>query len=216
MLSVLHSVGPCRNYTGLSASNRAQKVSANMAIVLASNWWALAFRGVIAILFSIFAFLWPGITLGVLVLLFGVYAFIDGILAIISAVRAVRGHKRWGAFLLEGIVGILAALCAWLVPGVTLAFLVFLIAAWAIVTGILEIVAAIRLRRHIPGEWLLILTGVISIIFGVLLYIAPIAGAIVIVWWIAAYAMIFGILLLILALRLRALHPRLVAQATSR
>jgi uncharacterized membrane protein HdeD (DUF308 family) len=170
-------------------------------------------RGVIAILFAIFAFLWPGITLGVLVLLFGVYAFLDGVFAIVSAVRAVRGHKRWGAFLLEGIVGILAGLCAWFVPGVTLAFLIFLIAAWAIITGVLEIVAAVRLRRHVPGEWLLIVTGVVSIVFGVLVYIAPIAGAIVIVWWIAAYAFVFGILLLILAFRLRALHPRLISQA---
>jgi uncharacterized membrane protein HdeD (DUF308 family) len=183
-----------------------------MAVVLASNWWALAFRGVIAILFAIFAFLWPGITLGVLVLLFGFYAFVDGIFAIISAVRAVRGHKRWGAFLLEGIVGILAGLCAWLVPGITLAFLILLIAAWAVITGVLEIVAAIRLRRHVPGEWLLILTGVVSIVFGILLYIAPIPGAIVIVWWIAAYSLVFGILLLVLAFRLRALHPRLIAQ----
>jgi uncharacterized membrane protein HdeD (DUF308 family) len=184
-----------------------------MAIVLASNWWALAFRGVVAILFAVLAFLWPAITLGVLVLLFGVYAFVDGVLAIVSAVRAVRGHKRWGSFLLEGIVGILAGLCAWFVPGVTLAFLIFLVAAWAIITGVLEIIAAIRLRRHVPGEWLLVLTGVLSIIFGILIYIAPIAGAIVIVWWIAAYAFIFGILLLILAFRLRALHPRLIAQA---
>lgn len=183
-----------------------------MAVVLSTNWWALAFRGVVAILFAIFSFLWPGITLSVLVILFGVYAFLDGIFAIVSTVRAVQGHRRWGAFLLEGIVGILAGLCGWLVPGITLAFLIFLIAAWAIITGVLELVAAIRLRRHLPGEWLLILTGVISILFGIALYIAPIAGAIVIVWWIAAYAFVFGILLLVLAFRLRAAHPRLIAQ----
>jgi uncharacterized membrane protein HdeD (DUF308 family) len=184
-----------------------------MAVVLASNWWALAFRGVIAILFAIFAFAWPGITLGVLVILFGVYAFLDGILAIVSAVRAVRGHRRWGAFLFEGIVGILAGLCAWFVPGITLAFLIYLVAAWAIITGVLEIAAAIRLRRDVTGEWLLILAGIVSILFGVLIYIAPIAGAIVIVWWIAGYAMIFGILLLVLAFRLRSMHPRLLAQS---
>jgi uncharacterized membrane protein HdeD (DUF308 family) len=184
-----------------------------MAVVLSSNWWALAFRGVIAILFAIFAFLWPAITIDVLVLLFGVYAFIDGIFAIISAVRAVHGHKRWAAFLFEGIVGILAGLCAFFVPGLTLAFLIFLIAAWAIITGAFEIAAAIRLRRHIRKEWLLILIGVASIIFGVLLYIAPIAGAVVLVWWLAAYALIFGILLLVLAFRLRSLHPQLLAQA---
>ena len=183
-----------------------------MAAVLSTNWWALAFRGALAILFAILTFIWPGITLSVLVVLFGIYAFVDGFLAIASTVRAVRGHRRWAAFLFEGVVGILAGLCAFLVPGLTLAFLVILIAAWAIITGVMEIVAAVRLRRHIPGEWLLILTGVVSIVFGILIYVAPIAGAIVIVWWLAAYALLFGILLLTLAFRLRALHPTLIAQ----
>lgn len=183
-----------------------------MAVVLSTNWWALALRGVLAILFAVVTFLWPGITLGALVLLFGVYAFIDGVLAIIAAVRAVKGHRRWGALLFEGIVGILAGICAFLIPGITLAFLIFLVAAWAIITGVFEIVAAIRLRRNIPQEWLLILMGVVSIIFGFLIYRAPIAGAVVIVWWLAAYALIFGIMLLALAFRLRRLHPTLVAQ----
>jgi uncharacterized membrane protein HdeD (DUF308 family) len=186
-----------------------------MAVVLSNNWWALALRGVFAILFALFAFVWPGITLGVLVVLFGAYAFLDGVFAIVAAARAVRGHKRWGALLLEGIAGILAGLCAWLIPGLTLAFLIFLVAAWAIITGIFEIVAAIRLRRHVQGEWLLIVMGIISIVFGVLLYIAPIPGAIVIVWWLAAYALIFGVLLLFLAFRLRSLHPTLLAQGPS-
>ena len=183
-----------------------------MAVVLSTNWWALAFRGALAIVFAILTFIWPGITLAVLVLLFGVYAFTDGFLAIASTIRAVRGHKRWGAFLLEGIVGILAGFCAFFVPALTLAFLVLLIAAWAIITGVLEISAAVRLRRHVPGEWMLIVAGVLSIIFGILIYIAPIAGAFVIVWWLAAYAFIFGVLLLVLAFRLRAMHPRLIAQ----
>ena len=183
-----------------------------MAVVLATNWWALALRGVLAILFAILTFLWPGITLSVIVLLFGAYALVDGVLAIIAAVRAVRGHRRWGALLFEGIVGILAGLCAWLIPGVTLAFLVLLVAAWAVITGVFEIVAAIRLRRNIPQEWLLILMGVVSIAFGVMIYLAPIAGALVIVWWLGAYALVFGVLLLILAFRLRSLHPKLIAQ----
>jgi uncharacterized membrane protein HdeD (DUF308 family) len=183
-----------------------------MAVVLSTNWWALALRGLVAILFAVFTFVWPGITLGVLVLVFGVYAFLDGVFAIIAAVRAVRGHRRWGALLLEGIVGILAGLCAWLIPGVTLAVLIFLVAAWAIITGVLELAAAVRLRRNIPQEWLLILMGVVSILFGVLLYFAPLAGALVIVWWLGAYALIFGILLLALAFRLRKLHPKLIAQ----
>ena len=184
-----------------------------MAVVLSTNWWALALRGALAIVFAILTFMWPAITLSVLVLLFGVYAFMDGFLAIATTIRAVRGHRRWAAFLVEGIAGILAGCCAFLAPALTLALLILLIAAWAIITGIMEIWAAFRLRRHVPGEWVLVLVGVLSIAFGILLYIAPITGAVVIVWWLAGYALVFGILLLILALRLRALHPTLIAQA---
>jgi uncharacterized membrane protein HdeD (DUF308 family) len=179
-----------------------------MAALLARNWWALALRGVAAIIFALLAFALPGVTLAVLVILFGAYALIDGIFAIVSAIRAVQGHRPWGSFLIEGAVGIIIGLVTFFVPGVTLAFLVALVAVWAIVTGVFEIAAAIRLRRHLPGEWLLILTGVFSIIFGVLIFVAPIAGALVIVWWLAAYALIFGILLLLLAFRLRGLHRR--------
>jgi uncharacterized membrane protein HdeD (DUF308 family) len=177
-----------------------------MAALLARNWWALALRGVAAIVFAVLAFALPGITLAVLIVLFGAYALIDGIFAIVSAIRAAQGHRPWGSFLIEGAVGILIGLVTFFVPGVTLAFLVALVAIWAIVTGVFEIAAAVRLRRHLPGEWLLILSGVLSVIFGVLIFIAPIAGALVIVWWLAAYAMLFGILLLALAFRLRGLH----------
>lgn len=177
-----------------------------MAALLARNWWALALRGVAAIVFALLAFALPGITLAVLVALFGAYALIDGIFAIVSAIRALQGHRPWGSFLIEGAVGIVIGLVTFFVPGVTLAFLVALVAVWAIVTGVFEIAAAVRLRRHVPGEWLLILTGIVSVIFGVLIFIAPIAGAVVIVWWLAAYALIFGILLLLLAFRLRSLH----------
>jgi uncharacterized membrane protein HdeD (DUF308 family) len=182
-------------------------------MVLAMNWWALALRGVLAILFAILTFSMPGITLAVVVLMFGAYALVDGVLAIISAVRAARGNQRWGTLLLEGIVGIAAGLFTFFIPGLTLVFLIYLVGSWAIITGIFEIAAAIRLRRHIAGEWLLALSGVVSIVFGVLIYMAPIAGAIVIVWWLAAYALIFGILLLILAFRLRSLRPKLTAQS---
>lgn len=177
-----------------------------MAALLARNWWALALRGVAAIVFALLAFALPGVTLAVLVTLFGAYALIDGILAIVSAIRAAQGHRPWAAFLIEGAVGTIIGLVTFFMPGVTLAFLVALVAVWAIVTGALEIAAAVRLRQHIPGEWLLILTGVLSVIFGVLLFIAPITGALVIVWWLAAYALVFGILLLLLAFRLRGLH----------
>ncbi len=186
-----------------------------MASLLGMNWWALAFRGIVAIVFAILTFFVPGLTLAAIVLMFGVWAFIDGILALISAVRAAQGHRRWGAFLLEGIVGIAAGLFTFFIPGLTLFFLIYLVAAWAIITGIFEIAAAIRLRRHIAGEWLLGLAGVISIVFGILIYIAPIAGAVVIVWWLGGYALIFGILLLVLAFRLRSLRSTLPVAATT-
>ena len=177
-----------------------------MAALLARNWWALAIRGIAAIVFAILAFALPGITLAVLVILFGAYAFVDGVFAIVSAVRAIEGHRPWGSFLIEGIVGIVIGVITFFVPAVTLAFLIALIAIWAIVTGIFEIAAAMRLRRNVPGEWLLILAGTFSVIFGILIFFAPAAGALVIVWWLAAYALVFGILLLVLAFRLRSLH----------
>jgi len=177
-----------------------------MATLLARNWWALALRGVASILFGILAFALPGVTLAVIVVLFGAYALVDGILAIVSAIRALHGHKPWGSFLLEGAFGIVIGLVTFFVPGVTLVFVVTLIAIWAIVTGALEIAAAVRLRRHVPGEWVLILTGIVSVLFGILLFAAPLTGALVIVWWLGAYAVLFGILLLVLAFRLRSLH----------
>jgi uncharacterized membrane protein HdeD (DUF308 family) len=186
-----------------------------MAFVLATNWWALALRGIVAILFAALTFFIPGITITFLVLLFGGYALVDGILAITSAVRAVHGRRRWGAFLLEGVVGIAFGLFTFVVPSLTLLFLIYLVGAWAIVTGVLEIAAAVRLRRHIAGEWLLGLMGLVSILFGVAIYAAPVAGAVVIALWIGAYALVFGVLLLTLAFRLRAHRERLTTQALS-
>jgi uncharacterized membrane protein HdeD (DUF308 family) len=177
-----------------------------MPTLFGIHWWTLALRGVLAILFGILTFAVPGITLAVIVILFGAYALVDGVVAIISAIRAAHGHGRWGAFLIEGIVGIIAGLVALSMPILTLAVLVYLVAAWAIVTGVLEIAAAFRLRRHVTGEWVLVLAGIASVIFGVLIFLAPVAGAVVIAWWLGAYAFVFGILLLVLAFRLQSLH----------
>jgi uncharacterized membrane protein HdeD (DUF308 family) len=175
------------------------------------NWWALALRGIAAIVFAILTFAVPGVTLAVIVILFGAYALVDGIFAIISAVRAARGHRPWGSFLLEGTVGVIIGLVTFFVPAVTLAFLIYLVGAWAIVTGVLEVAAAIRLRRYIAGEWLLALTGVISILFGILVYWAPLAGALAIVWWLGVYALVFGILLLLLSFRIRSFRSTSIA-----
>jgi uncharacterized membrane protein HdeD (DUF308 family) len=148
-----------------------------MTFVLARNWWSLVIRGLVAILVGVITFIWPGITLGALILLFGAYALLDGIFAIIGAWKAARAHERWGALVFEGIAGIGASAVTVVLPGITALVLVYVIAAWAVVTGSLEIMAAMRLRKYISGEWLLILSGVASILFGILAIVIPLVGA---------------------------------------
>jgi uncharacterized membrane protein HdeD (DUF308 family) len=171
--------------------------------VLARNWGAIAVRGIVAILFGVLAFAIPGLTLAVLVLLFGAYALIDGVLDVVAAIWRRANDPPWWALLLEGIVGIAAGVVTFMWPGLTAVTLVYVIAIWAVITGVLEVVAAIRLRKVITGEWWLALSGALSIVFGILIMRAPAAGALAIVWLIGAYAIIFGALLLALAFRLR-------------
>jgi uncharacterized membrane protein HdeD (DUF308 family) len=183
-----------------------------MEPVLYLRWWMLAIRGVAGVLFGVIALMLPGITLAALTLLFGVYAFIDGIVSLAAAFGAGKDHRTWWSFLLEGIAGLMAAIATFTWPALTLLFLLYLIAGWAIVTGVFEIIAAVELRRVIRREWLLALAGIASIAFGVLLFSAPGAGAFVIAWWIGAYALLFGLLLLSLSFRVRHLsqisaHP---------
>jgi uncharacterized membrane protein HdeD (DUF308 family) len=171
-----------------------------MLHLLARYWWALALRGLFAVLFGLLTFFIPGITLLALVLLFGVYALLDGIFDIVSAFRSSSHH--W-AFVVEGVVGIIVGLLTLIWPGITGMVLLYLIAFWAIFTGVLEIVAGIRLRAAIANEVLLILMGVLSLLFGLLIIIFPGAGALAIAFWIGAYALIFGTMLIALAFRLR-------------
>jgi uncharacterized membrane protein HdeD (DUF308 family) len=164
----------------------------------------VALRGLAAIVFGVLAFVWPAITLWALVLLFGAYMLVDGIFAIVAAVRAAGREARWWLLLIEGVLGVLAGLVAAFWPGLTALALLYFIAAWAIVSGILEIAGAIRLRREIEGEWALGLSGALSLLFGVLLVVIPApAGLLSLVWLIGAYALAFGVLLLVLAFRLR-------------
>jgi uncharacterized membrane protein HdeD (DUF308 family) len=174
-----------------------------MRIAIVNNWWSPVIRGLVAILLGIITLAWPGITLGALVLLFGAYALIDGIFCIVGAWRASKAHERWGVLVFEGVAGILAAVVTFVWPGITALALVFVVAAWAIVTGVFEIAAAIRLRKYIKGEWLLILLGVASVVFGVLLAASPLLGALVLAIWLGVYALIFGGMLVGLGLRLR-------------
>jgi uncharacterized membrane protein HdeD (DUF308 family) len=174
-----------------------------VADLLARNWWLLALRGLAGVLFGILAFVWPGITLFVLVCMFGAFALLNGILSLILAWNAPRGYPRFGALILGGVLSIAAGLIAFFFPGITALGLLIMIAAWAIVIGIVEIVAAMQLRKIMRNEWLLILAGIASVVFGVVLLLYPTAGALVLIWWIGAYALVFGILLMILAFRLR-------------
>ena len=178
---------------------------------LTRNWWAVALRGLAGILFGIITFVSPGISLAALVLLFGAYAFADGVLSIVSAVRR-RGADRWWLLLVQGIVGIGAGVVTVLWPGITAIALLFVIAAWALAGGALQVAAAIRLRKVMTGEWLLALGGVLSIALGVLLVLLPGPGALALVIWIGAYALVFGVLLLVLGFRLRGLRSPRVHQ----
>jgi uncharacterized membrane protein HdeD (DUF308 family) len=174
-----------------------------MLDALTQRWWVVALRGVAAVIFGILALVWPGITLGALVLLFGAYALVDGVFALWTAATggpAASGRRPW--LVLEGVAGVAAGILTFVWPGITALALLAVIAAWAFVTGVLEIVAAVRLRREIEGEWLLVLSGVLSVVFGILLIIDPAAGALAVTWLIGAYAIVFGAILLGLATRL--------------
>lgn len=176
-----------------------------MLVVYTSSWWALVLRGLAAIAFGVLAFVWPHITLTALVFLWGAYALVDGAFAIAAGVKSHGENKRWWVLLLEGILGVAAGLVAFLVPGITALVLVILIAAWAMVTGAFEIAAAIQLRKHIKGEWLLALAGVASVLFALALLFNPAAGALALVWLIGAYSIVFGVLLIVLGIRLHSL-----------
>lgn len=170
----------------------------------ARNWWLIALRGMLAMAFGGLALVWPAIALGALVLVFGAYALIDGIVAAVAAIRAAppRG-VRW-PLLFEGVVGIGAGALTVTWPEITALVLVYLIAAWAILTGVFELAAAVELRRDAPDEWLLAIGGVLSIAFGVLLAAFPEVGQIVIALLVGTYALVFGAALLILSVSVRA------------
>ena len=180
---------------------------------LARYWWAVALRGLFAVIFGVVAFAWPGVTLGALILLYGVYALADGVFAIVAAFSGKTGQPWW-VLALEGLVGLGAAAAAFFYPGLTALALLYLIAAWAILTGLLEIAAAIRLRKEIEGEWLLALSGLASVALGVLLVARPAGGALALVWLIGAYAIAFGVLLLVLGFRLKGLKGALAPVRT--
>jgi uncharacterized membrane protein HdeD (DUF308 family) len=192
-----------------------------MLEILTRYWWAVVVRGIVAILFGLVAIAWPGITLIALVILFGVYAFVDGVFALGAAISGDRGvgwgtfgpslidgrsrvHRGWLA--LEGGVGILAGIVAFAWPGVTTLALLWVIVVWALITGVLKIVTAVRLRRDMTGESLLLVSGALSVLLGILLAVWPASGALALVILIGIYALVFGIAQITLGVRLRRLH----------
>jgi uncharacterized membrane protein HdeD (DUF308 family) len=174
----------------------------------------MALRGVVGILFGIGAFVWPDATLAALVLVFGAYVFVDGIFAVIAGIGMRRQMSLWWLVILEGVAGIILGVLTFRSPDTTALVLLTFIAAWSIVTGIFEIATALRIRTMIENEWLMILSGVVSIVFGALLIAQPGAGEIAIVWLLGAYALLFGILTLMLAFRLRGLRDTMRREAT--
>jgi uncharacterized membrane protein HdeD (DUF308 family) len=179
--------------------------SGPMSALLARNWWAVLLRGVAAIVFGFAALLLPHITLAALVLVFAIYMFTDGVLTIISAVRAAARRERWGMLVLEGLVDLAAGAGAFLVPVAALLVFVVLAAAWAVITGVLMFVSAFRLQREHGRAWLII-GGAASVIWGVLLALFPATGLVVLTWWLGAYALVFGVTLMALSFRLRQRH----------
>jgi uncharacterized membrane protein HdeD (DUF308 family) len=179
-----------------------------MLELMTRHWWVLILRGLAAVIFSVLAFVLPGMTLGVLVLMFGAYMLVDGAFRVASAIGARRSSGPWGLLLLHGLLGIGLGIFTWIAPGITAVALLAYIAVWAVITGVLEIVAAIRLRHEIHGELWLGLSGALSIAFGVLLLLFPLAGALTMIWMLAGYTMAFGISMVVLGVRMRRMARR--------
>jgi uncharacterized membrane protein HdeD (DUF308 family) len=169
---------------------------------LAERWWVPVVRGIAAVVFGILALIAPAISLFALVIMWGAYAFVDGAFNLVHAARKPESTRSWWWLVVEGVVSLGAGILTFTYPGVTTLVLVAIIAVWAVLTGIAEIAAAIRLRREASGEWLLAATGVLSIVFGIFLLMSPGVGALALVWVIGVYAIVFGLMLIAFGVRL--------------
>jgi len=174
-----------------------------MLELLSRYWWAFVLRGIFAIIFGLLAWIWPAITLPVIVIFFGAYAFVDGILLVINALGGWHREQHHWLLLLEGLVGVGIGIITFINPAVTAIALLFYIAVWSIATGVLEISSAIQLRKEVRGEGWMVLSGIASIVFGLLLMIFPGAGALGVIWLIAAYAIVFGVMLIGLGFKVK-------------
>lgn len=181
----------------------ATHVNKPLSTLLHRSWWVLLLRGVVAIVFGLLTWMQPAISLAALMLTFGVFVLVDGALGVYTAIRGRERMHHWWVVLLWGVVGVVVGVLTVIAPGVTAFVMTIYIAVWALVTGVLEIIAAVRLRKEIEGEWLLIAGGVISVVFGGFVLAQPAAGMMAILWVLAAYAMVFGVIMVLLALKLR-------------
>jgi uncharacterized membrane protein HdeD (DUF308 family) len=178
---------------------------------VAHRWWVVLLRGICAVVFGILAFVWPGLTLLSLVLLYGAYALVDGLLSMACGVAGSAAPRSWWVMIIVGLLGVAAGMVTFLYPGITAIVLLVIIAFAAMVRGVFEIAAGIRLRKEIEGEFWLILGGILSLVFGVFLLLRPGVGALAVVWLIGGYAIVFGIVAMLLSFRLRALQERLAS-----
>jgi uncharacterized membrane protein HdeD (DUF308 family) len=188
--------------TSTSPKDRAERCEA-LSEVLADSWWAVGLRGLFGIAFGLICLLVPQAAILALILLFSAYMLVDGVFAIASGIKAARNGQRWGLLILEGVVDIAAGAIAFLWPAITAVAFVILIAVWAIVSGALMLGAALTLKLD-HGRWWLALGAIASVIFGIVLLVAPVVGAVVLTWWLGAYAIVFGGFLLVLAFKLHA------------
>lgn len=175
----------------------------SLASILSGNWWALLLRGLLAIAFGVFVWMQPGISLATMVLVFGAFAIAEGVLGVVTAISGRKGNDDWWVLLLWGLVSIGIGVLTFAAPGITAFVLLFYIAVWAIAIGVLQIIAAVRLRKEIEGEWLLGLAGLAAVAFGVLLIVRPGEGVLSVLMVISVYAVLSGILLVILSLKVR-------------
>lgn len=181
----------------------------SLASILSGNWWALLLRGLLAIAFGVFVWMQPGISLATLVLLFGAFALAEGVLGVFTAISGRKGNDDWWVLLLWGLVSIGIGVLTFAAPGITAFVLLFYIAVWAIAVGVLQIIAAVRLRKEIEGEWLLGLSGLAAVAFGVLLIVRPGEGVLSVLMVISIYAILSGILLVILSLKVRSFTAKI-------
>ncbi len=174
-----------------------------MIELFTKNWWTFTLRGLLAIAFGILALVWPGATIAVLAIFLGIYLLLGGIFAVVAGLATSGKNSRWWTLVLEGLAGIILGLVALFFPGLTEEIIVFMVAIWAVVVGFLEISSAFQIRHEIANEVIMIISGLLAVIMGILLFVFPIGGVVSIVWIIGVFSIAFGIALILLSLRMR-------------